>query len=424
MAKEWDGRGEIRAKLEAAGYRLVQLDAKLGEQSARRLDALAYAANADGQLVPWAAVEAKNGVNVKPEVTLPVLLKFRELLGTAEHYAVVNGQWFRADRSMRAMSPVDGPLPPTYGDSGFLADPALATSLLRERLSLEAEKARGGGARVDFLFPPADLFAETNVPGIQTASGDFVPVRHDVLWQARRRALASFALRAPHAAEHTTAPVIADAVARLVGAKLGGTVLDPFCGTGNFLWAAMDRALQLDGPVEFVGNEINRDLAELAEQIARTGPMLATITTGDSFASDLPEADVVVTAPPFGARFDAPWPLQTGAPARDLEVAAIDLCLRKLRPGGRAVFLLPNGITFKQALEPYRRFLASEFRVGALIGLPAGALEGTNIRAVLLVIDRTEPGETFVAQLGEDWTSQLSETGAAMNAALEHLDGE
>ncbi|MCZ7424104.1 hypothetical protein O7607_30415 [Micromonospora sp. WMMA1949] len=43
---------------------------------------------------------------------------------------------------------------------------------------------------------------------------------------------------------------------------------------------------------------------------------------------------------------------------------------------------------------------------------------------MLLVIDRAEPGETFVAQLGDDWAAQLSETGAAMNAALEHLDGE
>ena len=112
------------------------------------------------------------------------------------------------------------------------------------------------------------------------------------------------------------------------------------------------------------------------------------------------------------------------SPARELEVAAIDLSLRKLGPGGRAVFLLPNAITFKQTLESYRQYLAHEFRVAALIGLPSGALEGTNIRAVLLVVDRAEPGETFVAQLGEDWVAQLSDTGAAMTAALEHLDGE
>ncbi|MEV4465139.1 N-6 DNA methylase [Micromonospora echinofusca] len=423
MAKEREGRTDIRAKLQAAGYRLVQLDPKIDRYSNRRLDALAYAANADGDLVPWLAVEVKNGANIKPAVMLSQLRKWRELLGTVEHYGVINGQWFRADRSMRSMDPVAGPENPAYGDFGFLTDPSLATSLLMDRLWFEAEKARDKGHPVGFFFPPADLLAQTPVPGIETASGDFLPVRHDVLWKARRRALASFALRAPHPGEHTTAPVIADAVGSLTGKKLGGTVLDPFCGTGNFLWAAMDRARELDGPVEFVGQEINTQLAELAEQIARTAPARARITTGDSYNMKLPEADIIVTAPPFG-RLQQPWTLLTGVPARDFEVAAIDLCLRKLRPGGRAVFLLPNNITFSQSLESYRRYLASEYRVGALIGLPAGALEGTIIRVVLLVIDRAEPGETFVAQLGEDWAAQLSETGAAMNAALEHLDGE
>ncbi|GIJ12190.1 class I SAM-dependent DNA methyltransferase [Micromonospora andamanensis] len=423
MVEEREGRAEIRAKLQAAGYRLVQLDPKIDSHSSRRVDALAYAANADGDLVPWLAVEVKSGANVKPQVALSQLRKWRELLGTVEHYAVINSQWFRADRSMRSMVPVNGPVVPVHGDFGSLTDPALATALLMDRLWFEAEKARSKGHR-DIFFPPAELLAETATPGIETASGEFVPVRHDVLWQARRRALASFALKGPQAEEHTTAPVIADAVGRLIGKKLVGTVLDPFCGTGNFLWAAMDRARDLDGPVEFVGQEINTQLAELAEQIARTAPAPATITTGDAFTTELPEADVIVTAPPFGPPMRRPWTLPTGVPAREIEVAAIDLCVRKLRPGGRAVFLLPNNITFKQTLESYRRYLASEYRVGALIGLPAGALEGTTIRAVLLVIDRAEPGETFVAQLGEDWAAQLSETGAAMNAALEHLDGE
>ncbi|GAA1393172.1 hypothetical protein GCM10009662_01080 [Catellatospora coxensis] len=71
---------------------------------------------------------------------------------------------------------------------------------------------------------------------------------------------------------------------------------------------------------------------------------------------------------------------------------------------------LPNNIAFKQTLESYRLYLASEYRVGALIGVPAGALAGTTFRAVLLVIDRAEPAETFVAQLGEDWATAPSAT--------------
>ncbi|TCI97398.1 N-6 DNA methylase [Aeromicrobium sp. IC_218] len=424
MAKE-QGRTDLRAVLQGAGYRVIELERKLAGASNHRADAVAYASNADGDLVPWLVVEAKRGKTATPEMALPQLLTAREHLGTVEHYALINGEWFRADRSLRSFERVDGPLPPTHGDYGVLADVATATSLYMDRLWFEASKARGNGPRVDLFFPSAKILEETARPGIQTAGGEFVPVRDDVLWQARRRALSAFALRGPQGGAHTTAPVIADAVARLLGSKLVGTVLDPFCGTGNFLWSAMDRAAEFDAPVEFVGQEINVELAELAEQIGRTAPMLTTITAGDSFASDfLPAADAIVTAPPFGPQMRHDWTLLDGSPAREIETAAVDLCLRQLRPGARAVCLLPGGFTSKKSLEFYRRFLARDFRVGALIGLPAGAVEGTNLRAVLLVVDRAESGETFVAQLGDDWSAQLSATGAAMNAALAHLDGE
>jgi type I restriction-modification system DNA methylase subunit len=115
--------------------------------------------------------------------------------------------------------------------------------------------------------------------------------------------------------------------------------------------------------------------------------------------------------------------LLDGSRTTDGEAAAVDISLRSLQQGGRAVFHLGAGFTFKQTLEHYRQHLAKEFRVGALIGLPTGAMPGTAIRSVLLVIDRAEPGETFIAQLGEDWEAQLGSGGAAIEAALAHLDG-
>ena len=68
----------------------------------------------------------------------------------------------------------------------------------------------------------------TNVPGIETADG-FVPVRHDVLWQARRRALIEFASNAGKGEALASSPVIARAMAELagrgpVGARYSGYV--------------------------------------------------------------------------------------------------------------------------------------------------------------------------------------------------------
>jgi SAM-dependent methyltransferase len=351
-------------------------------------------------------------------------MQARELLGTVEHYAVINGQWFRADRTLRTFEPVAGPQPPANGSNGFLTDTTLATSLLIDRMWFEADKARAGGARADYFWPSPEVMAETALPGIQTPRGDFVPVRPDVLWSARRDALTEFASRSRYGAMEASDPVIARALAQLLGDKVGGTVLDPFCGTGSFLWAVMDRAMQFDGPSEFVGREINANMAELAAEIARTGPMLAFVEAADSFHSELPHADAIVTAPPFGGRLQERWQLASGGSTLELEVAAVDLCLRQLRPGGRAVFQLPSGFTFWHSSESFRRYLASEFRVAALIGLPPGSTPGTNIRTVLLVVDRSVPGDTFVAQLGEDWQTQLSDGGAAMQVALEHIDGQ
>lgn len=420
MSKDASSRGAIHSRLREAGYHIVQFDRKLDDISNLRPDVLGFAANAEGELVPWLVVEVKNG-SVKPELALPQLVRARELLGTTEHYAVINDQWFRADRSLRSLVHVEGPESPTYGHDGSLADVSLATSLLMDQVWREADRRRGGG-ETGFYFPPAELFKGGDPPGVETTAGDFVPVRPDVLWTARRRALAAFSERAGHAGEFANQPVLANAIAGLLGTRLRGTVLDPFCGIGNFLWSAMDRALELDATAEFFGVEINHQVGEVASQIARSAPMPATVTIGDSFLARLPEADAVVSAPPFGLRPVEHWTLLDGQQARDFEAAAVDLCVRRLRPGGRAVLLLPTGFTFRRTSEAYRRFLASEFRVGALIGLPVTAIEGTSIRSVILAIDRADPGTTFVAQLGDDWLTQLSEGGAALSAARGHLD--
>jgi type I restriction-modification system DNA methylase subunit len=87
------------------------------------------------------------------------------------------------------------------------------------------------------------------------------------------------------------------------------------------------------------------------------------------------------------------------------------------------VLHLPVGITFRATGERYRHFLATQFRVGAILGLPSGAVTGTGIRSILMVIDNAAPTDTFVAQLGEDLESQVAPGGAVLDAALAHIDG-
>lgn len=416
---------EVRAAMRAVGYTILQVEPRLENLSNLRPDVLAWASNADGELVPWAVVEYKNKKLRQPELVLPSLAGSRDLLGTLEHYAVINGQWFKADRGVRSLQPVDGPTPPEHGSQGLVTDRSLATSLLVQRLWFEADRLRNSGVSADRYFPSGNVLTSSRNgrPGIELPDGGFVPVRADVLWRAKRDALTEFASRGRHR-EFSSPRVVASAVSALVEKHLAGTVLDPFCGTGSFLWAALDRAAEQGVAAEFIGYEFDAQLAELAAGIGRDAPRHVVIEKGDSFQRDLADADVVVTAPPVGLSLADRHLLLDGSTTPDGNVAALDKCVRALKPGGRAVLHIAHSFTFADRYAAYRMFLAENFHVAALIGLPAGAITGTGVRSVLVVIDRTEPAETLVAHLGEDWETQLGPEGPGLNAVLEFVDAE
>ncbi|MGW9027306.1 N-6 DNA methylase [Streptomyces sp. NPDC055722] len=408
---------DVRAALRAVGYSVVQSQPRLERLSSFRPDVLAWASNAEGELVPWVAVEIKSGPPRRAELALPALARSRDLMGTVEHYAVLNGSWFKADRGVRSLEPVDGPTPPEHGSRGQLADEGLATSLLVERLWFEADRVRGTGAHVG--FPPGAVLEEMAQPGIELPDGGVLPVRPDVLWRAKRAALVEFASRG--SSDSSSHPVIASAVAALVEKRLTGTVLDPFCGTGSFLWAALDRAALHKTHARFVGYEISAELADLAASIGRGAPLPVTIEEADAFRTEFVTADVIITAPPVRGRSGDHQMLLDGSTTTDSDLAAVDRSLRALADGGRAVFHLASWFTSSDRYAPYRAYLANEFRIAALIGLPGGAMSGT-ARSVLMVIDKVEPTETFVAQLGGDWETQLEPEGAALSAALAFID--
>jgi SAM-dependent methyltransferase len=421
----------ILEALRQAGYKFIQLDARLpGISASLRPDVLAWAANAEGKLVPWAVVEVKHGRAAQPpELALPVLAKSRDLLGTVDHYAVISGSWYRADPGLRTFRPVDGPEPPAYGGSGEVDDVDLATALLTDRLWHWADQQRREGRQESEYFYsslPLDFGprkAETEVEA-SVGLADWLPATKEVLWEARRRAAVDFARRGREAGVFTSHPVITSAVGALALAKLGRDVLDPYCGTGSFLWEAIDQAREHGQQLNSALGYDNSDrIVELARSIGSASPVPVQITHTDAFTADLPLSMCVVSAPPLGLRTQEPYQLLDGARTQDGEYAAVDRILRALADGGRAVLHLGAGFTFRANGERFRRYVADHFRVAAVIGCPHGAVPGSGIRSVLLVIDNAEPRETFIAQLGADWETQLAPGGAALDAALDHIDG-
>ncbi|MBM4589335.1 N-6 DNA methylase [Rhodococcus hoagii] len=422
MSKE----SAVRTQLESAGFVLVQTEPRLpGVTSSVRPDFLAWAADGDGVLVPWAAVEVKKTrARVHPDRALLQLASVRDQLGTVDHYVVVDGQWQQADRSMRVLTAVEGPGTPDNGVDGTLEDVAIATSLIHERLWDVANDRRGSSDGIN----PLELFAELmpNKPSgeLTTRSGAAIRVPKDVLWRAGRRALNEFATRDQKSGLFVSRPAIAGAVAHLAGDALDGTVMDPFCGTGEFLWAAADHAEELNRSVDLTGMDLDRRMVAIAASLASAAPRPTRIFEGDSFKALPTEVDVVLSAPPLGVRLQAPYALLNGTRTLDGDLAAVDVAVRSLRAGGRAVLQVSPGVTFRKSGSAYRRFLSEEYRVAALIGCPPGTIPGTGIGSVLLVIDKCDPTTTFVAQLGGDWEEQLAADGPALTAALGHLRNE
>lgn len=374
-------------------------------------------------LVPWAAVEVKDGQAARPEATLSQLAALRDQIGTVDHYVVTNDEWFRARPTMRDVESIHGPAGPEYGSRGTLHNLSLATALISEHLSDAAKKRKASG-----VFNPLELFIDV-VPGrlgatLRTLTGDEIPVDQDVLWRAGRRALHNFTLRDRSSALHLSHPALARAVAELAGDRLMGSVVDPFCGAGEFLWAAADRAESLGRHVGLHGMDVSDQMVAIASSFAAVAPYRAAIHRGDAYVEPMPEANLVLTAPPVGLRVAEPVSLLDGSKTRDGELAAIDVTLRSLQPGGRAVIQVSPSAAARPDGEGYRRFLADRYRIGALIGCPTGSIPGAAVGAVLMVFDKKDPTDTFVAQLSEDWESQLSADGAAMSAAMAHLDGQ
>lgn len=403
--------------LREAGFALVQIAPNLPRVG--RLDVLAWAANENGELVPHTVVEIKRGI--RPEPSLPQLAQTQAALGTVEHYVLTDEQWYRAEPGLRTLKSVKGPEGPTHS-TGIISDVDLATELVVQQLGAFRDQQRDRDAGGLELFNKVASL-EKSAPGIRTVSGQFIPVKPETLWRAFRNAVATVARRSKTTVgTHTTPPEVAHAAAALLGNKLSGFILDPFCGLGEFLWATADRALEESRTIRLMGADLDSEVAETSRGLASLCPVSATVQVRDAISAEQPMADAVISAPPFALRLQEPHGLLNGEVTRSGDLAAIDLCVRALKPGGRAVIQVPPGITQQRIAENYRRFIATEFRVAALVGCPSGAVAGSQVKSILIVIDRADAGETFVAQLGEDWEMQLRVGSPVLSAAIEHID--
>lgn len=197
----------------------------------------------------------------------------------------------------------------------------------------------------------------------------------------------------------TPRPVV-ELVADLAGVGASDHVLDPTCGSGGFLLAALRR-----GAVA-TGVEVDPDLASLARlNLALHGGKGGTVSTADFFALPAqPTYDIILANPPFSVdiRDQALLALHgLRVPRVGSDVLFLRCALGWLKPGGRLASLVPYSVLTNPNLASLRADLDRLTVREAVVSLPEGVFApfgGTFTRAAIVVL-RKRPAASEVHPL-------------------------
>lgn len=200
-------------------------------------------------------------------------------------------------------------------------------------------------------------------------------------------------------------------------------ILDPACGTGGFLVEAhayrQGRAGSARASGALVGIDKDRDLTRLALALAQiAAPDRIAIThlnALDPVAWDAHLAgmqfDVILTNPPFGARIGirepeilkhydlahhwvpsrgGPWRMSpTVAGSQDPQTLFLELCVRRLKPGGRLGIVLPEGVFGNRRQGYVWDWLRGQGRITALLDCPRTTFQpGTDTKTNVLFFEK------------------------------------
>ena len=209
---------------------------------------------------------------------------------------------------------------------------------------------------------------------------------------------------AGNAGEFYTPRAVTQLMVERVDPRLGETVLDPACGTGGFLTAAIEHIRpQVKTPADEARLQASLHGVEkkpLPHLLCTTNLMLHGVAVpllvehGNTLARLLrdrgpdEQVDVIVTNPPFGGMEEDgveknfPVEFQT----RETADLFLVLILHLLKPGGRAAVVLPDGTLFGEGIKTrIKQKLLAECDLHTIVRMPKGVFAPyTSIQTNLL----------------------------------------
>jgi type I restriction enzyme M protein len=204
-------------------------------------------------------------------------------------------------------------------------------------------------------------------------------------------------------------------IVEIVNPRHDERIVDPACGTADFLVGAKQVAAERHG-ADISAHLHGYDIAPLAVHLSIFNMLLngdrglTDIETRDTLLEPLDHEGhyhIALCNPPFGARivekraaalarFNLVTAKKSGLglmpKAQEAGLLYVESCLRAVRPGGRVGILVPNGYLGNRSeryLE-FRRWLLRNARIAAVIGFPRFTFKksGADVSASALILER------------------------------------
>jgi type I restriction enzyme M protein len=195
-------------------------------------------------------------------------------------------------------------------------------------------------------------------------------------------------------------------------------ICDPACGTAGFLVAAGEYVREhhpqmLRDPAGsrhfhhgmFHGYDFDSTMLRIGSMnMLLHGVENPDIRYRDSLAQDHAGEDekytLILANPPFAGSLDyegAAKDLLAVVRTKKTELLFLALCLRLLKPGGRAAVIVPDGVLFgsSKAHKALRKMLVEDQKLEAVISLPGGVFKPyAGVSTAILVFTKTNSGGT------------------------------
>lgn len=200
------------------------------------------------------------------------------------------------------------------------------------------------------------------------------------------------------AGQYFTPRPLVECLVHLIDPQPGTSVQDPALGTGGFLVAVRQHLVQSHGSGErsaakYYGIELVPDNYRLAMMNAFVHGMDAELILGDTLSpagEELPQADVVLTNPPFGTRRGAGGPRRADLvhSTSNKQLAFLEHVLRTLAAGGKAAVVVPDNVLFEEGPgTAIRRELIETCDVHTILRLPTGIFYAGGVKTNVLFFD-------------------------------------